>query len=71
MEFVDAKQCETRTYSTVEWIARRLYEAYRDHTGGVSLASGQPIPTWDDMREDVKDAWRASGRFVVENRRLL
>lgn len=36
------------------------YEAYRAHTGGVSLASGQPIPEAHDLRPDIQDAWRAS-----------
>ena len=40
--------------------AEVAYTAYRDHTGGVSLASGQRIPEWPELRDDIKSAWRAS-----------
>lgn len=36
------------------------YEAYRAHTGGISLASGQPIPEAKDLRPDIQEAWKAS-----------
>jgi hypothetical protein len=36
------------------------YEAYRAHTGGISLASGQPIPAWDALKPEIQEAWRAS-----------
>lgn len=41
-------------------IAEIAYEAYRAHTGGVSLASGQPIPEWEKLRPDIQAAWKAS-----------
>lgn len=40
--------------------AEVAYTAYRDYTGGVSLASGQRIPDWPELREDIKSAWKAS-----------
>ncbi len=40
--------------------AKALYEAYRGHTGGVSLASGQPIPEWEALRTDIQAAWGAA-----------
>ena len=43
-------------------LAERLYEAYRAHTGGVSLASGQPIPDWARIRPAIQYAWCASAR---------
>lgn len=41
------------------------YEAYRAHTGGVSLASGQPIPDWDALKPEIKEAWRSSTEAVL------
>lgn len=41
------------------------YEAYRNHTGGISLASGQSIPEWDSLRQDIRDAWDASGAAIA------
>ena len=42
------------------------YEAYRAHTGGVSLASGQPIPEWDQLKAEIQAAWEAAGDAVCE-----
>lgn len=40
--------------------AQVAYEAYRNHTGGISLASGQPIPEWSQLRPEIQAAWKAS-----------
>lgn len=40
--------------------AQIAYEAYRNHTGGISLASGQPIPEWPDLKPEIQAAWAAS-----------
>lgn len=40
--------------------AQIAYEAYRNHTGGISLASGGPIPEWGGLRPDIQAAWKAS-----------
>ena len=45
--------------------AQVAYEGYRNHTGGKSLATGQPIPEWHELREDIKEAWRASVRAIT------
>lgn len=45
------------------------YEAYRAHTGGVSLATGAPIPEWGALPEPIKAAWEAAGAAV--SRRTL
>lgn len=44
--------------------AEVAYTAYRDHTGGVSLASGQRIPEWPELRDDIKSAWKASAHAL-------
>jgi hypothetical protein len=41
------------------------YEAYRAHTGGVSLATGQPIPEWDALKPEIRAAWRTSTEAVL------
>jgi len=46
--------------------AEVAYTAYRNHTGGVSLASGQRIPEWVELRDDIKAAWRASAAALRE-----
>jgi hypothetical protein len=41
------------------------YEAYRAHTGGISLASGQPIPEWSQLKPEIQDAWDSSTAAVI------
>lgn len=40
------------------------YEAYRSHTGGKSLATGQEIPTWENLAPVIQEAWRAAAEEV-------
>ena len=40
------------------------YEAYRNHTGGKSLATGQTIPEWHELREDIQLAWMSAADAV-------
>lgn len=47
-------------------IACCLYEAYCEHTGWKSLATGQDLPQWSDLRPDIKEAWRAVERAATE-----
>lgn len=46
-------------------LAQVAYDGYREHTGGRSLATGQPIPTWEDLKPEIQQAWAASTRAVV------
>jgi len=46
-------------------LAQLAYEAYRAHTGGISLASGQPIPAWDALKPEIQEAWKASADLVT------
>jgi hypothetical protein len=45
-------------------IEELAYEAYRAHTGGISLASGQPIPAWDALKPEIRAAWETSAEAV-------
>lgn len=33
------------------------YEAYREFSDGKSLVSGEPIPAWDDLPQEIRSAW--------------
>lgn len=46
--------------------AQIAYEGYRDHTGGISLASGQAIPEWGALRPDIQAAWCAAAHAMRE-----
>ena len=41
------------------------YEAYRSHTGGISIISGQPIPEWSALRAEIREAWEAGAGAVA------
>jgi len=46
-------------------LAKIAYESYRAHTGGISLASGGPIPPWEQLKAEIQEAWVASIRGVI------
>lgn len=41
------------------------YEGYCARTGGVSLASGDTLPAWDDLAADIREAWEAAAGHVL------
>lgn len=45
--------------------AQIAYEAYRNHTGGKSLATGQDIPEWADLAHVIQEAWSAAATEVA------
>lgn len=40
------------------------YDAYRLHSGGKNLISGQPISDWEELTPEIQAAWEASGAAV-------
>jgi len=44
--------------------AAMAYLSYRQHTGGVSLATGQALPEWHELRPDIQNAWHAAAAAV-------
>lgn len=44
---------------------RAAYEAYCACTGGVSAISGARLPTWEEQRPDIREAWRAAADAAV------
>lgn len=43
---------------------RTAYDAYCAAAGGRSAISGELLPTWDGLREHVRQAWRAVANAV-------
>ncbi len=41
------------------------YDAYRAHTDGKSLISGQPIPEFENLSVPIQNAWEAAGQAVA------
>lgn len=48
-----------------ERLGQRAYEGYRDHTGGISLATGGPIPAWAELSPAIKAAWGAAAKALL------
>jgi hypothetical protein len=48
--------------------AEIAYEAYRAHTGGVSLISGALIPVFGALKPEIQEAWEAAARAVIQAR---
>lgn len=54
------------SYTTVEQSrAQVAYEAYCAATGGVSLISGDKLPEFAALRDDIKAAWAHAADAVV------
>ena len=47
-----------------EVYGREGFEAYSRHAGGKSLATGEPLPGWDDLPESIREAWRVAGEAI-------
>lgn len=45
--------------------AQTAYEAYCKHTNWKSLATGQDLPTWEKLPQNIKDAWCASAHAIL------
>lgn len=44
---------------------KEAYEAYARHTGWKSLATGSPLPQWDDLSKEIRTAWQVSAAWVA------
>ena len=52
------------------------YEAYATHTNWKSLATGQPLPQWQELPPDSKAAWETIGEayndfFYFQQTRII
>lgn len=45
-------------------LGKVAYEAYCQQTGWKSLATGQDLPKWVDLRAEIKEAWDISAHAV-------
>jgi hypothetical protein len=44
---------------------RRAYLGYCESSSGKSLISGQDLPSWNDLKQEIKDAWIAAADAVL------
>ena len=49
----------------VDLRGRAAYKAYFDAVGGRSVVSGDPLPFWDQMESNTREAWRAAADAAV------
>lgn len=50
---------------TYEEVASSGYRAYAASTGNKNY-QGLPMPTWDELPENIKTAWEAAARQISE-----
>lgn len=50
--------------------AKLAYEAYAAHQGWKNY-QGNPIPQWDEVREDIRAAWNVAVQAVLEKERSV
>ena len=48
--------------------AKIAYDAYCVATGGVSLISGEKLPEFDKLKDEIKAAWAAAALSVTNER---
>jgi hypothetical protein len=46
-----------------ESLGRLAYETYNAARGGEAY-DGSPIPTWENVRHEIREAWRLAARAV-------
>lgn len=49
---------------TIDRLAEIAYTCYRNHTKGKSLASGQLIPLWNDLKPEIQEAWKVAAAGI-------
>ena len=42
------------------------YEAYFKFSGGVSLVSGAPLPTWGEQDARIREAWNVAAQEAID-----
>ena len=47
-----------------EHLGEIAYNAYRASTGGISVATGDVLPLWEHLRNEIRTAWRRSAAAV-------
>ena len=47
-------------------LGRAAYEAYSHHADGRSLVTGDPLPVWLELPEEIRAAWVAAATEAVD-----
>jgi hypothetical protein len=50
----------------IEEMAKIAYDNYCHYTQGISLVTGEKLPNWDDLPDNIKRAWRGSMLSVID-----
>ena len=51
-------------------IGKIAYDAYCESSDGKSLISGEALPNWFALPEEIKNAWTAASAAVVNHTRF-
>jgi len=54
----------TRWSSRVNELGKAAYMAYCQASDNKSLVSGAELPTWEDQKPEIREAWRAAADAV-------
>lgn len=46
------------------------YEGYCKSSRGKSLISGEPLPTWDQVKPEIREAWELAAQEVINGSKL-
>jgi hypothetical protein len=55
----------TYTDEVIDQISGRAYAAYCESVGGIAF-NGDVLPLWPDVRENLREAWRAATRATLQ-----
>lgn len=50
----------------MEWFGKQAYEGYCKSSGGVSLISGAKLPTWEELKPEIKNAWHDAAKAAID-----
>lgn len=48
--------------------AEAAYNAYKEAVGGISPVTGDSLPEYRDLPDEVKQGWRAAAERIIELR---
>lgn len=52
-------------------LGQLAYEAYVQHAGGKSLATGDDLPAWGELSPEIQAAWQYSADVVRDSARKI
>lgn len=48
-------------------LGKIAYEAYCEASGGKSLINNADLPTWEEQRPEISEAWTAAAQAVLNH----